>query len=218
MGVSSINLCLPDCSWVEERAFDLLPFDAGTDNGDTYMVSEVHHAIVLPTCLQSPNNPAEPRIPIAPITTKSTKHLPFYDPNSEEIPPMGRLIIKRKAVLSNTCRPTEEYKREAFNATNTSEDEEYKDRSEDPSRSQRNFPLFRGVCCQQLGIVVAVLRHLRKRHSNALAGVRLPGESADVPLPSSDHRATVLQCEAQRVRELRSVQHSLSGHELGILV
>lgn len=38
VGVSSINLCLPDCSWIEERAFDLRPFDAGTDNGPTYMV------------------------------------------------------------------------------------------------------------------------------------------------------------------------------------
>jgi hypothetical protein len=39
VGVSAINLCLPDCSWVEERAFDLRPFDAGTDNGYTYMAS-----------------------------------------------------------------------------------------------------------------------------------------------------------------------------------
>lgn len=34
----SINLCLPDCNWVSERAFDLRPFDAGTDSGYTYMV------------------------------------------------------------------------------------------------------------------------------------------------------------------------------------
>ena len=54
--------------------------------------------------------------------------MPFYDPGSEEIPPLGRLIIKRKAVLPNTCRAEDEYKREAFNATSTSEDEEYKDR------------------------------------------------------------------------------------------
>lgn len=41
VGISGINLCLPDCSWVEERAFDLLPYDAGTDNGPTYMVSSL---------------------------------------------------------------------------------------------------------------------------------------------------------------------------------
>ena len=41
VGISSINLCLPDCSWVDERAFDLRPFDAGTDNGYTYMVNKM---------------------------------------------------------------------------------------------------------------------------------------------------------------------------------
>lgn len=38
VGISSVNLCLPDCSWIAERTFDLLPFDAGTDSGPTYMV------------------------------------------------------------------------------------------------------------------------------------------------------------------------------------
>lgn len=39
VGVDSVNLCLPDCSWVAERSFDLFPWDAGTDSGVTYMVS-----------------------------------------------------------------------------------------------------------------------------------------------------------------------------------
>ncbi|VDK20990.1 unnamed protein product [Anisakis simplex] len=38
VGISSVNLCLPDCTWVPERTFELLPFDAGTDNGPTFMV------------------------------------------------------------------------------------------------------------------------------------------------------------------------------------
>lgn len=37
VGISQVNLCLPDCSWVTERTFDLLPFDAGTDSGPQYM-------------------------------------------------------------------------------------------------------------------------------------------------------------------------------------
>ena len=76
-----------------------------------------------------PNNPAVPRISIAPISTKADKRSPFYDENSDQIAPLARLIIKRKAVVSQTCRSEDEYKREAFNSTNTSEDEEYKDRS-----------------------------------------------------------------------------------------
>lgn len=41
VGVSDVNLCLTDCSWVNERSFDLYPFDAGVDGGVTYMVSGI---------------------------------------------------------------------------------------------------------------------------------------------------------------------------------
>lgn len=78
--------------------------------------------------IQSPNNPAEPRIPIIPLTTKADKRSPFYNENSDEIIPLARLIFKRKQVVTQTCKKVEEYQREAFNITNTSEDEEYKDR------------------------------------------------------------------------------------------
>lgn len=39
VGISSINLCLINCSWINEISFDLEPFDAGTDSGITYMVA-----------------------------------------------------------------------------------------------------------------------------------------------------------------------------------
>ncbi|VDO18136.1 unnamed protein product [Brugia timori] len=113
VGISSVNLCLPDCTWIPERTFELLPFDAGTDNGPTYM---------------SPNNPAEPRIPIHPITTKLDKRSPFYNENSDIIAPLARLKLSRKEVIKSECKTEDQYQIEAYNATNTSEDEEYKDR------------------------------------------------------------------------------------------
>lgn len=73
--------------------------------------------------------PTEPREPIKPITTKMDKRSPFYDENSNDIPPLARLTIKRTEVIQSTCKSDDEYKREAFNATSISEDEEYKDRS-----------------------------------------------------------------------------------------
>lgn len=79
---SSVNLCLPDCSWVEERSFDLLPFDAGTDSGPTYM---------------SPNTPTEPREPVRWITTKDVGS-PFYDESTDVIAPLAKLVIRRKEV------------------------------------------------------------------------------------------------------------------------
>ncbi|CAJ0955610.1 unnamed protein product, partial [Mesorhabditis belari] len=115
VGLSSINLCLPDCTWVPERSFDLQPWDAGTDDGPTYM---------------SPNSPAEPRHRIVAITTKTDPRNPFYDASTDVIPPLARIVIKRIEVTPSSCRKDEDYKREAFNATNTSEDDVYKDRRE----------------------------------------------------------------------------------------
>lgn len=77
----------------------------------------------------SPNDPAEPRLPIAPITSTGDPRSPFFDEQGDEISPLARLVFKRKRVIGAQCRPEEEYKREAHNSTNTSEDEEYKDRS-----------------------------------------------------------------------------------------
>lgn len=39
VGVDSLNLCQKDCTWVEHKVVDLFPYDAGTDNGISYMVS-----------------------------------------------------------------------------------------------------------------------------------------------------------------------------------
>ena len=38
-GVSALNLCLPNCTWAGDMSIDLFPWDAGTDDGVTYMVS-----------------------------------------------------------------------------------------------------------------------------------------------------------------------------------
>lgn len=38
VGVSGLNLCEMDCTWKDSLDIDLYPWDAGTDNGITYMV------------------------------------------------------------------------------------------------------------------------------------------------------------------------------------
>lgn len=38
VGVSGYDLCTSNCTWMEEADFDLFPYDAGTDNGISYMV------------------------------------------------------------------------------------------------------------------------------------------------------------------------------------
>lgn len=41
VGVNGLNLCLKNCSWIENLVVDLYPYDAGTDSGITYMVSRI---------------------------------------------------------------------------------------------------------------------------------------------------------------------------------
>lgn len=41
VGVSSLELCLKNCSWIESKLLNLYPWDVGTDDGITYMVHEI---------------------------------------------------------------------------------------------------------------------------------------------------------------------------------
>lgn len=41
LGVSGLNLCLANCTWQENHVVDLLPYDAGTDSGISYMVKGI---------------------------------------------------------------------------------------------------------------------------------------------------------------------------------
>ncbi|KRT83177.1 hypothetical protein AMK59_3362 [Oryctes borbonicus] len=81
VGVSSLELCQQNCSWVESKTLNLYPWDAGTDNGTTYT---------------SDDSPIFPREPIRRITTKSPTNSPFYDEYSNEMKPLARLILSRQ--------------------------------------------------------------------------------------------------------------------------
>ena len=38
VGISALDLCLPNCTWSGDVHIDLYPWDSGTDDGITYMV------------------------------------------------------------------------------------------------------------------------------------------------------------------------------------
>jgi hypothetical protein len=44
VGTSNLNLCLSNCTWIDEYMEDLYPTDAGTDSGLSYNVSEINLA------------------------------------------------------------------------------------------------------------------------------------------------------------------------------
>lgn len=90
VGVSGLDLCQKDCSWVESKIIDLLPYDSGTDNGISYM---------------SPNSETVPREKMYRITTMYPEdpRAPFYNPNAKEIPPMARLYLTREKLIPSSC-------------------------------------------------------------------------------------------------------------------
>lgn len=80
VGVSALNLCLPNCTWAGDMEIDLYPWDAGTDDGVTYM---------------SRNMKSDPQQKIHRITNSfpNNPSSPFY--NLEAIRPLARLTLRR---------------------------------------------------------------------------------------------------------------------------
>lgn len=90
VGVNGLNLCNKDCSWAESKVIDLYPYDAGTDNGISYM---------------SPNSETNPREKMYRITTMYPEdpRAPFYNPDQKEMNPMARLYLTREKVIPKSC-------------------------------------------------------------------------------------------------------------------
>jgi hypothetical protein len=90
VGVNGLNLCLKNCSWIENLVVDLFPYDAGTDNGITYM---------------SPNSETKPRERMYRITTTYPEdpRSPFYDRSKKEMIPLAKLYLKREKLIPKNC-------------------------------------------------------------------------------------------------------------------
>ncbi|XP_017772069.1 PREDICTED: spondin-1 isoform X2 [Nicrophorus vespilloides] len=90
VGVSGLELCLRNCSWVESRVLNLYPWDAGTDDGPTYI---------------SANQPSMPPHPIRRIKSNSPNdpRSPFYDPTGTEMKPLARLYLSRQRLYEKNC-------------------------------------------------------------------------------------------------------------------
>ncbi|XP_031770909.1 spondin-1 isoform X4 [Apis florea] len=90
VGVSGLELCLSNCSWIEHKELNLYPYDAGTDNGITYL---------------SPDSPTEPQEPIHRITSSypNDSRSPFYDPSGLDMKPLARLYLNRQRLYEKTC-------------------------------------------------------------------------------------------------------------------
>ncbi|XP_076294317.1 spondin-1 isoform X3 [Lasioglossum baleicum] len=90
VGVSGLELCLGNCSWIEHKELNLYPYDAGTDDGVTYL---------------SPDSPTDPQEPIRRITSSypNDSRSPFYDPFGLDMKPLARLYLNRQRLYEKTC-------------------------------------------------------------------------------------------------------------------
>ncbi|XP_031631654.1 spondin-1-like isoform X2 [Contarinia nasturtii] len=90
VGISSFELCLRDCTWLESKVIDLYPWDAGTDKGTTY---------------DSPDQPSKPQEYIRHITSESPNNpeSPFYSPNGSKMKPLARLTLLRQRLYEKNC-------------------------------------------------------------------------------------------------------------------
>lgn len=95
VGVSGLELCLENCTWVEYKEHNLYPWDAGTDAGPSYMSADqpqVPHDVIRRI---KPNFPNDIRSP-------------FYDKNGTPMKPMAKLIITRRRIYEKSCQTLEE--------------------------------------------------------------------------------------------------------------
>ncbi|XP_046624177.1 spondin-1-like isoform X5 [Neodiprion virginianus] len=93
VGVSGLELCLTNCSWVEHRELNLFPYDAGTDSGITYL---------------SQDTPTEPQERITRITSTfpNDPASPFYDETGADMKPIAKLYLNRQRLYEKTCDAT----------------------------------------------------------------------------------------------------------------
>ncbi|XP_076335320.1 spondin-1-like isoform X3 [Tachypleus tridentatus] len=106
VGVSTLELCLKNCSWVNEKIINLYPWDAGTDSGVNY---------------NSPNNPTKPQEKIKQVSSKFTKNSqsPFFTPSGAQMKPVARLTVSKQRIYEKSCNQMDN------TFTRTAEEQEY---------------------------------------------------------------------------------------------
>ncbi|XP_064488880.1 spondin-1-like isoform X2 [Ornithodoros turicata] len=91
VGVSALELCLKNCSWITEKTMNLYPWDAGTSEGDTYVIGQ--------------KEATSPQQRIQRITSSHPHHpdSPFYDPTGAPMKPVARLTVTRQRIYEKSC-------------------------------------------------------------------------------------------------------------------
>jgi len=90
VGVSGLEVCQANCTWLDRKEVLLYPWDAGVDSGVSY---------------ESPDTPTDPPQPIARITSQqpNDENSPFFKPEGGPIKPLAKLTIQKLREYRKSC-------------------------------------------------------------------------------------------------------------------
>ncbi|XP_017147974.1 spondin-1 [Drosophila miranda] len=90
VGVSGLELCLRNCTWLEGKVINLYPWDVGTDAGPSYT---------------SPDQPQVPPDVIRRMRSDfpNDPRSPFYDETGAPMKPMAILTVRRLRIYERRC-------------------------------------------------------------------------------------------------------------------
>lgn len=90
VGVSALEMCLANCTWLDKKELFLYPWDAGVDSGISY---------------ESPDHPTEPQEPIARITSQypADENSPFFKPEGGPLKPLAKISIQKLREYKKSC-------------------------------------------------------------------------------------------------------------------
>ncbi|CAG7729287.1 unnamed protein product [Allacma fusca] len=105
VGISGVNLCLPNCSWSEEKILNLYPWDAGTNDGISYT---------------SEGEATYPKETISRIVWNGDENSPFYDEDGNIVRPFAKLKLSKQRSYNKDCET--DARRDAFASDNADGD------------------------------------------------------------------------------------------------
>jgi hypothetical protein len=128
VGVSDLELCLPNGQWVEQKEINLYPYDAGTDSGPTYVSPDQSTNPQEAIRRIRPNMPNDPRSP-------------FYDQENKEMKPLAKLYITRQRLYEKNCENNQQdgYGQNDDSKENDENDEENGKNDDDDDDEQKNY-------------------------------------------------------------------------------
>jgi len=90
VGVSALEMCQANCTWMDRKDIYLYPWDAGVDNGISY---------------ESQDQPTSPNQPIKRITSQdpADENNPFFKSEGGPLKPLAKLSIQKLREYKKSC-------------------------------------------------------------------------------------------------------------------